>query len=86
MAHFRATVKGHRSEASRLGTKNSGMNVSLHGWNVGLQADIIHDGNGKEDIIEVYLNAGSNAPSNRIFLGRYTENQVKAYLQEKEAK
>lgn len=36
MAHFRAEVKGSRSVASRLGTKNSGIETLLQtwGWNV----------------------------------------------------
>lgn len=40
MAHFRAVIKGARGEASRLGTKSSGMyaKVQTWGWDVVVKA------------------------------------------------
>lgn len=32
MAHFRGTVSGQRGEASRLGSKNSGLTVEAQSW------------------------------------------------------
>lgn len=32
MAHFRGTISGSRGEASRLGTKASGMHVEAQSW------------------------------------------------------
>lgn len=32
MAHFRGTLQGHRGDASRLGSKASGLQVSAASW------------------------------------------------------
>ena len=32
MAHFRAVIKGNRGEASRLGTKSTGIRTKLQTW------------------------------------------------------
>lgn len=36
MAHFRATIKGNRGEASRLGSSASGISAAVNGWNQGI--------------------------------------------------
>ena len=58
MAHFRATIKGSRGLASRLGTKQSGMRATVNGWNVGVTIIAKHL-HGK-DFICVYRTGGSN--------------------------
>lgn len=56
MAHFRGTVQGSRGEASRLGSKSSGMDVVLNGWAVGVHVEAAHE-DGK-DVIRVFKTKG----------------------------
>lgn len=62
MAHFRGTLQGSRGEASRLGTKKSGLTATINGWDLGLSVDLRHDPEKDEDILVVWLTRGSNAP------------------------
>ena len=58
MAHFRATIQGMRGEASRLGTKHSGMIATIDGWDIGCDVTIRHhDG---YDVVRISLTGGSN--------------------------
>ena len=57
MAHFRGTVKGGIGEASRLGTKNSGLVVEANGWNDGVRVEATFE-NGK-NVFRIYKTGGS---------------------------
>ena len=59
MAHFRATIQGNRGMASRLGTKKTGLQASVNGWNVGVTVEALHI-NG-EDTINVFITGGSTS-------------------------
>ena len=61
MARFRATIKGARGEASRLGTAKSGLLVYANGWNSGVCVDVGVNENGK-DVFHVYQTGGSHNP------------------------
>lgn len=57
MAQFRAVIRGQRGEASRLGSKSSGMVAHVDGWHTGATVRISHvDG---QDLVSVYRTAGS---------------------------
>ena len=43
MAQYRGTIQGGRGQASRLGTKNSGLEVDGVGWNIGADLDLRYD-------------------------------------------
>ena len=58
MARFRGTVQGGRGEASRLGTKNSGMVTKCYGWHSGVKVVASVDEEGK-DTFHVYKTGGS---------------------------
>jgi hypothetical protein len=58
MAQFRGTVAGQRGEASRLGSKNSGLVVTANGWNAGVTVRASVDGDGN-DVFKVYATGGS---------------------------
>jgi hypothetical protein len=60
MAQYRAIIKGNRGEASRLGSKSSGLEARVNGWNVGVYVDIQHI-EGKDRVF-VYSTGGSNTP------------------------
>lgn len=58
MAQFRATIEGQRGEASRLGSKQSGITATINGWDDGVSVRAFHrDG---KDVFYVYRTAGSN--------------------------
>lgn len=60
MAQFRATIKGQRGEASRLGSKNSGLSTTTDGWNIGASAWLHHEAGDKEDVLEIGITGGSH--------------------------
>lgn len=58
MAQFRGTVSGQRGEASRLGSKNSGLTVTANGWNAGVTVRARVNDEGC-DVFDVYATGGS---------------------------
>jgi len=60
MAQFIGYMKGSRGEVSRLGTKNSGMDARVQGWELGGRVCIEHDTMQERDVVHVYLTRGSN--------------------------
>lgn len=57
MAQFRATIKGTKGEASRLGHKNTGICAQVNGWTSGITVFASHhDG---VDVFEVWQTEGS---------------------------
>ena len=58
MAHYRATIQGQRGEASRLGTKQSGIRAHVNGWDIGVYVSIQHIQG--HDVVYVSLTHGSH--------------------------
>jgi hypothetical protein len=57
MANFRALIRGQRGEASRLGSKQSGIVAHVDGWHSGVTVRVSHvDG---RDLFSVYRTSGS---------------------------
>ncbi len=76
MAHFRGTIEGNRGAVSRLGSRNSGLRVTAHGWGIGATVNISHfEG---EDIITIWLNAGSGHGNQRRSLGSFRSEADKS--------
>ena len=57
MAQFRATIQGQRGEASRLGSKSSGIEANVNGWHSGVKVVAAHEGD--QDVFYVYATGGS---------------------------
>lgn len=72
MSRFYSEVKGSRGEASRCGSKSSGIRSHTRGWNLGV--DVIgrvdDDGN---DVFDVWVTRGSNSPGERFRLCTVTD-------------
>jgi hypothetical protein len=66
MAHFLAAIKGHRGEASRLGSKKSGLDATAASWQGAVDVRLWHDAKTGRDMARVSLipwhGAGSNKP------------------------
>ncbi len=69
MAQFYAEIQGNRGEATRMGTKNSGIRGHIRGWNVGVRIEGSH---GDRDTFDVYATSGSSGRSGAGFLGTVT--------------
>lgn len=76
MARFYATIKGNRGEASRMGTKDSGMQGHIRGWNLGARVIMSVDEDGK-DICTVTLTSGSGYSGKVKHLGEFKESDLK---------
>jgi hypothetical protein len=74
MAQFYGGVHGQAGEATRLGSKRSGLNVFANGWNVGAKVSIEHEDG--RDVVRVYRTKGSGA-DRRI---RGGEDRVSAWI------
>lgn len=55
MAHFIGYTKGHKGEASRLGTKESGMSVTAASWQGAVDVWLYHDKDTGRDMVRVSL-------------------------------
>lgn len=76
MAQFRATIRGQRGEASRLGSKTSGLHVTVNGWTAGITVHCEHTAT--DDFFSVFLTSGSSyGMSKLLFQGTATEIQAK---------
>jgi hypothetical protein len=70
MAQFRATISGQRGEASRLGSKNSGMRVTCNGWNGGVTVYAqCRQNEDDRDVFVIYATGGSNGAKPQRILG-----------------
>lgn len=77
MAHFYGGVHGNRGIATRLGTKDSGLNAFANGWNIGVDVRLRHCKETDEDVVSVTLTNGSNSGGRDKFLGRFTTKDLK---------
>lgn len=77
MAQFYANIQGNRSEATRMGTKNSGIEGHIRGWNVGAKVYMSYNEETKQDECTVYLTSGSHGGGYSHPLGTFTVDDVK---------
>lgn len=71
MAQFRAVIKGQRGEASRLGSKGSGIVAHIDGWDSGVSVyGSTHEDGG--DVFGIYVTGGSNAAQREVSIGCVT--------------
>jgi hypothetical protein len=68
MAQFYGEMQGSKGPASRMGSKQSGLQAHIRGWTVGVAVECQHVGG--EDVIDVYFTGGSGAPSRRKLIAR----------------
>jgi hypothetical protein len=71
MAHFIGYVHGSRGEASRLGTKATGIQATGQGWNVGGKVITYYNSTFKCDVVTFWLNAGSSGGQPTKMIGSY---------------
>lgn len=80
MAHFRGVVQGNRKQASRLGSKDSGLTVQAQSWQGKCYVYMWHDEESGKDMVNVMLTQHSNgagcAPSRVVFRGPVDGSEV----------
>jgi len=70
MAQYIANIRGQRGEASRLGSKTSGIYAHVRGWNVGARVDIsFRDG---KDVVTVWQTGGSNGRTSEKLIAEFS--------------
>ena len=82
MARFYGDIQGHRGEATRMGTPNSGIQAHIRGWNVGARIQASTDPDDQKlDRIEVYQTGGSHSPRGPLLLTIRDNGSVEASQQ-----
>lgn len=77
MAQFRSIIRGQRGEASRLGSKQSGMVAHVDGWHTGATIRIDHvDG---RDRVSVYRTSGSGHGQSTIMVAQWFAAEATTY-------
>ncbi len=83
MAQFYASIQGNRGEATRMGTKNSGISGHIRGWDIGCSVEIDHAPGGLTgDRVRIFLTEGSNG-GNRVCLGCFQPSDFDALMEKR---
>ncbi len=72
MAHFYGSVEGSRGEATRCGTKNSGITAHARGWDIGGHISMGYQVDTEEDAVEFLITSGSNGGGQFYSIGTFT--------------
>ncbi len=71
MSHFYVSAQGARGPVTRTGTKSSGIDAHVRGWDSGVKVlgRAYHSDGLKRDVFDVYATSGSNGGGSDVFLG-----------------
>lgn len=75
MAHFYASIQGNRSGRTAMGTKNSGIEGHVRGWNIGGRVYVSYNEATGQDEVTIYITGGSNGGNGSKRLGTWTLNK-----------
>ena len=65
MSHYYSRIKGHRGEATRCGTRSSGITANATGWDIGGTVSVHYDPLLSTDVVSFTLTRGSNGRTTR---------------------
>jgi hypothetical protein len=68
MAHFYGKIQSNGGEATRTGSKASGIVASAGGWTVGGEIRVYFDEATGGDVAEIYATSGSSARGERVLV------------------
>ena len=74
MSQFYANIQGSRGEATRMGTKNSGMEGHIRGWGSGGKVVMEHIED--KDVCFIYATGGSNYGSRKILIAKIKDGVI----------
>jgi len=66
MSHFYGNIQGDRGEATRGGSKDSGIAGHIRGWRTGAKIECYHDDESGKDIVRVYKTGGSGGGNREL--------------------
>jgi len=66
-------MQGGRGEVTRTGTKNSGMNAHIRGWNCGVEVEARWNDELQVNCFDVFRTTGSNGTGGRVLLTTFNE-------------
>lgn len=67
MAHYYSRIKGHRGEATRCGSKSSGITARADSYSIGARIEINWSAQLQSDVVTIYATTGSSSSGSRIF-------------------
>ena len=71
MSHFYASIDGNRGQATRCGSKDSGIRGHIRGWDIGAFVVIRHiDG---KDVCSIFRTGGSNGNKPDKLIAEFSE-------------
>lgn len=76
MAHFYANIQGNRGEATRMGTKNSGIVGHIRGWDIGVKLRCYYSKEKDTDVVVITLTSGKNGVRSGEVLGHFTVDDL----------
>ncbi len=79
MAQFYANIQGNRGTATRMGTKESGMDGHIRGWDIGCHVWMRYNEETKQDECTIELTSGSNSRQNSIRLGTFITKDLETH-------
>ena len=83
MAHFYGSMEGSRpTPVTRCGTKSSGLNGHLRGWDLGAKVFVSYNEATDSDRVTVWLTAGSNGAGHDVLLFSGTRQEYEALRDE----
>lgn len=74
MAHFYGDIQGNRGQATRMGTKSSGIDGHIRGWNIGAKVYCQYNEKTGKDEVTVYITGGSNRSGYDSMIGVWSRN------------
>ena len=73
MSQFYAEIQGNRGEATRMGSKDSGIRGHIRGWHVGARVVCRYNSEKERDEIFVYATHGSNGNGSEELIATIVE-------------
>lgn len=66
MAHFYSRIQGNKGEATRCGSKASGIRAVATGWDIGGIVEVSYSEYIKTDVVKLYHTDGSNGKTRKL--------------------
>ena len=66
MSHFYGSMQGNKGEATRCGTKKSGIECHVRGWEIGVKVSCEYNHDTEKNEIYIYKTGGSDNPSEEL--------------------
>ena len=73
MAQFYASIHGNRGEATRAGSKTSGISGHIRGWSIGARVVIDYNEKTGKDEVTVYKTSGSSGNDPEKLIAEFTD-------------